>query len=122
MERFRIHSPHTTQVIGSPSPGVVSITICATTRDVEDPKQRHECRMNLGGLDSSTKTFLEWGDFNLRPGDRIEIEVLDEGEFDDPESTRQDVAEIVLSSKKNSVRSLARELGWTLIEGEQQPE
>jgi hypothetical protein len=119
MERFRIHSPHTTQVIGSPSPGVVSITICATTRDVEDPEQRHECRMNLGGLDSLTNTFLEWGDFNLTSGDRIVIEVLDEGESEDPVSTRQDVAEVALQSKKNSARSLACELGWTLIESEQ---
>jgi len=119
MERFRIHSPHTTQIIGSPDPGVVSITICATTRDVEDSEHRHECRMNLGGLDSTTNTFLEWGDFDLQPGDRIEIEVLGDGEFEDPVSTRQDIAEIVLRAKKDSARSLARELGWTLIETEQ---
>jgi hypothetical protein len=75
--------------------------------------------MNLGGLDSTTNTFLEWGDFDLQPGDRIEIEVLGDGEFEDPVSTRQDIAEIVLRAKKDSARSLARELGWTLIETEQ---
>jgi hypothetical protein len=119
MERFRIHSRHTTQVIGSPVPGVVSIIIGATTRDDEDPEHRQECRMNLGGLDSTTNTFLDWGNFDLQPGDKIEIEVLGEGEFADPVSTRQDIAEIVLRAKKDSVRSIASELGWTLVENEQ---
>lgn len=74
--------------------------------------------MNLGGLDSTTNTFLEWGEFDLQPGDRIEIEVLCEGELQEPVSIRHDVAEILLESKKDSVRCLARELGWTLIENE----
>jgi hypothetical protein len=75
--------------------------------------------MSLGGLDSTTMTFLKWGDFDLLPGDKIEIEVLGEGEFADPVSTHQEIAEIVLRSKKESVRRLANELGWTLIENDQ---
>ena len=119
MERFRISiGDKVLHTIGVGEPGVLSVTLSAVTRESPVPEQKHECSLRLGGLESSTNTFVDWPDYALEPGDMIVIEVLADGPFDEASSRRQDIQELVRRSKADSVRHLAAELGWTIIEND----
>ncbi|MEK7950495.1 hypothetical protein [Luteolibacter soli] len=119
MERFRVSiGDHVLHTIGVSEPGVLSVTLSAVIRETSEPEQQHECSLRLGGLESSTNTFVDWPDYELEPGDMIVIEVLPEGPFDEPVSKRQDIQEVVRRSKADYVRQLAGELGWTITEND----
>jgi hypothetical protein len=118
MERFRVTFQDEVHTIGVSEPGVLSVTLSAVVRESSDHGDEHECSLRLGGLESSTETFVDWPSCHLKPGDRIVIDVLPEGPFDEPSSRRQEIRQILHNAKVNSVRQLAAELGWTLIEND----
>ncbi len=122
MERFRVTVRDQSQVIGVTEPGVLSVTLSAVVRDDRGNGPERECSLRLGGLESATKTFIDWTGYELQPGDRIVIEVLSEGSFDEPSERRADIPAVVQRAKANSVRQMAKELGWTLIENNSSPE
>jgi hypothetical protein len=118
MERFRVTFEDEVHTIGVSEPGVLSVTLSAVVRETSDPEEQHDCSLRLGGLESSTGTFVDWPGWHLKPGDRIVIEILPDGPFDEPSSRRQEIRETLRNAKVNSVRHLAAELGWTLIEND----
>jgi hypothetical protein len=118
MERFRVTFGDEVHTIGVNEPGVVSVTFSAVVRETSDPAEQHECCLRLGGLESSTGTFVDWPGCHLKPGDRVMIEILPDGSFDEPSSRRQEIRETLRNAKANSVRHLAAELGWTVIEND----
>jgi hypothetical protein len=118
MERFRVSFRDHVHTIGVSEPGVLSVTFSAVIRETTDPHREHECSMRLGGLESSTETFEDWPGYDLKPGDRVVIEVLADGPFDEAPSKRQEIRQILRQSKADSARQLAAELGWTLIEND----
>jgi hypothetical protein len=71
----------------------------------------------LGGL-YSTGIDVKWPKYDLQAGDQIEIEILPEGQFDEPvwQRTPEQCAAEHEENKRAYVRRAAAELGWTLIE------
>lgn len=119
MERFRISiGDQVLHTIGVSEPGVLSVILSAVVREGSEPEQKHECELRIGGLESSTNTFVDWPNYDLEPGDLVVVEVLGEGSFDEPSSKRQEIQEVVQRSKADCVRQTAAELGWTIIEND----
>lgn len=118
MERFRVNFREHSHTIGVAEPGVVSLSMSAVVRADPEAGPGHECRMQLGGLESATDTFVEWAAYDLEAGDKITIEVLPDGDFDVPAETRCIPSLDPTDRKRESVRRMAAELGWTLIENE----
>ncbi len=117
MERFRINFREHSHTIGVAELGVVSMSMSAVVRIDSDAGRERECRMQLGGLESATDTFVEWAAYDLEVGDKIIIEVLPDGSFDVPTEIRTPLPDAA-DLKRESVRRMAAELGWTLIEND----
>jgi hypothetical protein len=115
MERFKVTLNDHQHTIGVSDPGVLTIILSAVSREEEMPA-RHECRLELGGLDSSTGSHLDWATHDLTVGDKIKIEILAGGESDKPAEERKLDPQIEDERKKDYIRKLALEFGWTIIE------
>lgn len=118
MERFRVSLRGQSHTIGVPGPGVLSLILCAVVRHHPGLPIEHECTLDLGGLYSSD-IHADWPKYHLEAGDRIEIEVLPEGPFDEPaaQRTQAQMSAAYEESKRDYVRSSAKKLGWAVIEG-----
>jgi hypothetical protein len=49
-----------------------------------NPKTGDEFSFNLGGLDGSTDTFLDWAQGKLNPGDAVKVRLMDARNADEP--------------------------------------
>lgn len=118
MERFRVSLRGQTHVIGVPGPGVLSLMLCAVVRHPPGGDPEHECILDLGGLYSSG-IHVNWPKYELKAGDTIEVEVLPPGSFDEPltQRTEAQISAERQESMRDYVRTSAKKLGWTLIEG-----
>ena len=72
----------------------------------------------LGGLDIRTGSYLEWDKVDLELGDKVVVEVIENCVGDPPDEIRPRDREKELAGKKRYVREAAKELGWTIVEGE----
>lgn len=117
MERFKITFGEHSHTIGMGEPGVLSIIVSAVSRDDETLGPPHECRLELGGLDSNSGTHVDWAKHDLSVGDKIEIEILKDGQFDHPVAERRADPQVEALRRKNYVRKLADEFGWKIDEG-----
>jgi hypothetical protein len=123
MSSIRIHingqPRHTVSLEGHP--GILSCILNhrnrrpepATGQEAED-----EYHISFGGIDSATGDYVDWPRIELIVGDRIELEIL-ESSYPRPPATRRpqggDAAEY---SKKDYIRTMAKQFGWELIEHE----
>src|SRR4051812_28207085 len=85
-------------VIGTASYGVLSAIVSAVQRapsamtdelrsspDFDEAKfLKQTCRLEIGGLDSTTQRHFGWDPTDLKPGDEITVRVLSGGEYDSP--------------------------------------
>lgn len=123
MERFRVSSRDKVHTVGVGERGVLTATVCAVGRAASGDMDERECKLSLGGLETSNYHSVNWLRQALAPGDRIRIEVLPGGEFDSPTSDvpvrMRDLgpaARKAPSSIEEELRDTAKQLGWTLIE------
>lgn len=123
MERFRVSFRDQVHIIGVGDPGVLSATVCSVVRAPGGDMEERECRLSLGGLETSNHHSVDWLRQPLVPGDRIRIEVLSGGAFDSPTSDvpvrLRDLgpaARPAPESIEEELRDTAKQLGWTLIE------
>ncbi|MEZ5299153.1 MAG: hypothetical protein R3F11_00535 [Verrucomicrobiales bacterium] len=96
---------------------MLSVIASAVAREDLGEGPSHECDLTLGGLDSLAGEHQNWGKQKLIPGDKILIEVLDDGEFDPPEDRQVRDPEQEERMKKDYIRQVTAELGWTVDEG-----
>jgi hypothetical protein len=79
-------------------------------------KGRDEMGITVGGLDDVTGEHLTWIGTPLAIDDEVRIKVLDAANADAPlKRERTDPARDT-EAKKNYVREMAKEFGWTLTE------
>jgi hypothetical protein len=71
---------------------------------------------DVGGLVSATHEHLIWADRRLKVGDEVRLRVLESVSSDPPKKVRRSDPAQELKGKKNYVRWMAKELGWTLDE------
>lgn len=116
MNQFRIRYGPNEHTIGVDRNGVLTVFITSARRN-GDGQPRGECSLELAGLDSESGSHLKWAQYSLEPGDRIEVDVLGDGEADPPEIVRKVDPEEEELRKKNYVRKMAAEYGWKLAEG-----
>jgi len=76
--------------------------------------------MSSGGIDNTTGDYVDWPRIELAIGDRLEFEILDASDACPPASRRPH-EDAVKYSKKELIRSMAKEFGWEVIEHEEPP-
>lgn len=118
MERFKVTLGEHSHTIGTKEPGVLTIVVSAVSRGDGTPGPPRECRLEVGGLDSRSGSHFTWGKHDLVAGDKIEIEILDEGPFNEPRTERSFDLGTETEKKKDYVRKLADEFGWKIDESE----
>jgi len=116
MERFRASLRETEHTIGLSEPGVLSIIFNAVARDTAHGGHKRECILSLSGLNNDTGSHVDWAKYELQAGDRIVIEVMEDGEADSPASEQKRDTELEEKGKQDYVRKTAQELGWKIIE------
>jgi hypothetical protein len=94
---------------GVANDGVVSAIVNSLPRHGSE-----ECHITVGGINSRDQEYLKWVRHKtLSVGDRLQIEVIEAAEVDEPEH----VGEVErLRSKEEYVRDLVKEMGWTVQE------
>ena len=77
----------------------------------------NECFFTVGGLISEKREHLDWVKHEpLKVGDRIEITVADSGILDEPTTRKADAPGPELEHRKDYIRRMAKEVGWTIQE------
>lgn len=116
MKRLKVSWRDRTVNMSLPESGVLSAIVSVFDSKDKDPDADDELRLHLGGLDSVDGLHPHWGDYDLVAGDEITISVHDDRSSDSPIERRGLTKEDIETNKKNYVRQIAEELGWELIE------
>jgi hypothetical protein len=99
-----------------PAAGVLTACITVVDKSDREPDRVDEVQLELGGLDPIDNKHPCWGRFDLVCGDSVVIAVHDD-RVSDPEIARTgQTPDERLESKRNYVRRVAAELGWTITE------
>ena len=75
-------------------------------------KGRNQVDLNVGGLISPTREFVEWRRQSLRTGDEIRVKIVEATSVDRPKVRRKEDPKQELKKQKRYVRDMARKLGW----------
>ena len=75
-------------------------------------KGRNQVDLNVGGLISPTREFVEWRRQSLRTGDEIRVKIVEATSVDRPNVRRKEDPKQELKRQKRYVRDMARKLGW----------
>lgn len=116
MKRLAVNLRDETINISLPATGVLSAIVCVVDRSERDPASADEVTLELGGLDSTDGMHLNWGRFDLQPGDSVTITVHDDRQTDVPTKRTGTTPEQDMEAKRNYLRRMADELGWTITE------
>lgn len=85
----------------------------ATDQVAED-----DYHISFGGIDNATGEYVDWPRIDLVIGDRIELEILESSEPFPPAARRSHGGDAAVYSKKDYIRSMAKQFGWEVIEHE----
>lgn len=72
----------------------------------------------MGGLDSDTDTHIHWHPVDLRIGDQVTIEVIENCEGDEPDEFQINDPAKNKELAKQYIRDEAEKLGWTIVEND----
>lgn len=81
-----------------------------------DECSEEEYHMSSGGLDTVSRDFVNWPNLDLSVGDHVELEILASSNASPAPTRKPHDEDAVAFSKKDYVRTMAKELGWELIE------
>ena len=120
--RISLNSKHQQTISLEGHPGVLSCILNYINRRPQVDKD--ECmedgyHMSSGGIDNTTGDYVDWPRIGLAVGDRLEFEILDVSEACPPASRRPHDGDAAKYSKKDYIRSVAKEFGWEVIEHEE---
>lgn len=104
-------------------PGVISvIAFCGDRRrggpqlDTDLPEtERTETELSVSGFDSNTNDHLEWHHQDLKPGDRIVIEVVAGGKPSRPRRRENVWNAIDIDQQIKNIRISAKSFGYRLV-------
>ena len=113
MKALRITKVNQSWVLALGHSGVLSAIV--TSIDIPGRQNEH-AELQMRGLDSQTDTHLGWNAVELKLGDRVTVEVIDECQGDKPDSVENRKLMYEIEHRKQYVRDEARKLGWTIIE------
>ena len=108
------NSSHHATVSLEGKPGVLSCIINSMNRDC-DGELEEEYHTSFGGIDNTSGDYVDWERMDLKVGDLVVIEIVEES-VASPKPLRRPYEEHVAHCKKEQTRALVKELGWTIIE------
>ena len=116
MKRLTVEYHGKTVNMSLPGPGNMSaiLTVCDGS-DVR-PGDDDDVFLRLGGLDCTTDRHVHWDRADLKTGDVVRITIHDDQDSDPPTSFTARNTEDYLERKRERVREMAAELGWTINE------
>ena len=115
MKALRVTCRGEQRTIALEHQGVLSAIVTCAEGCKPDPAETNE--LSLGGLDNQTNSYLDWDMIDLELGDEVVIEVIENCVGDPPAAIRP-MDNIILESRKHSLREEAKKLGWTIVESE----
>ena len=123
MSSIRIHingqHKHTVSLEGHP--GVLSCILNHMNRRPEPASGEQvedDYHISFGGIDNATGDYVDWPRIEIAIGDRIELEILESSDASPPASRRPHGGDAAEFSRKDYIRSMAKQFGWELIEHE----
>jgi hypothetical protein len=117
MKRIQVQFHGKVVNMALPETGVLSAIVSCVDRRDKDPDSEEEVRLHLGGLDNTDGKHPQWGDFDLQPGDQVVMSIHDDRISDPPIDRRGLSSDETQMEKKNYVRKMAKDFGWTIVEG-----
>ena len=121
MSSIRIHingqPRHTVSLEGHP--GVLSCILNHMNRRPEpatDQVAEDDYHISFVGIDNATGDYVDWQRIDLFIGDRIELEILESSEPFPPAERRPHGGDAAVYSKKDYIRTMAKQFGWEVIE------
>ena len=86
---------------------------------VDLPEQeRNYVELELGGLDTVTKSHLRWDRRSLSIGDKVIFEIIDPCDGAPPDKVNKRDLDLEEEHKKDYLRSECAKLGWMITEPE----
>ncbi|MFK7821049.1 MAG: hypothetical protein AB8G99_20200 [Planctomycetaceae bacterium] len=116
MKRLAINFRGDTINMSLPGTGVLTAMVYVADRTDREPASSDEVTLDLGGLDSRDGTHPKWGCFDLAAGESVTITVYDDRITDAPVERTGTPPKQDEESKRNYVRQMAAELGWSITE------
>jgi hypothetical protein len=77
---------------------------------------KDELDLEVGGLVSATGEHVTWGTTPLKMGDEVRVTIAETDSADEPKARRPRNRTEEVEQKKQYVRGMPKELGWTLTE------
>ena len=115
MKALRVTNGSSNWTIALENPGVLSATVMC----IEIPNRREEeVILEMGGLDSKTKSHIRWHPINLQVGDQIVVEVIEDCPGDEPDEIKEEDPKFREETAKQYIRNNAKKFGWDIVEKE----
>ena len=114
--RISLNGEHKQTVSLEGHPGVISCIVNYMNRKTEGGDMEDQYHMSSGGIDNDTGDYVDWPRLEISAGDHIEFEILDATIAQPPASRRPHRGDSEEYSKKDYIRSMAKEFGWEIIE------
>ena len=117
--RIRLNGEHQQTVSLEQRPGVLSCILNYMGRRSEDScEDEDEYQLCSGGIDNEAGDYVNWPVIDLKVGDNVELEIVEESEASPLAERRPHDGREAEYSKKDYIRRMAKEFGWRVIEDE----
>ena len=116
MKALRISTKDKSWVIALANPGVLNATVNCI--DLPERQMPDHVELILGGLDCGTNTHVRWNRHELRVGDKITIEVIEDCDGDSPDVTEHIDLRRDQEQRMRYIRDEVAKLGWSIQESE----
>jgi hypothetical protein len=102
--------------------GVMTAVISHVTKRVNAAgRVRNDLALEVGGLISLTREHVRWRSVRLKVGDEVSVRIIDANSVDRPLKRHRDNPATERGLKKNYVRNMAKEWGWTITRKRPRP-
>lgn len=91
----------------------------------ETPQEKLDLTVDgMGGPDDTIvpHEHLRWVDCDVTVGDEILVKVVEQPTADEPSMRKREDPDLHVKSRKEYIRQVVKELGWTLTEGQTETE
>jgi hypothetical protein len=116
MKALRIATKDKSWVIALDHPGVLNATVNCI--DLPERQLPDHVELILGGLDCETNAHIRWKPHELRVGDTVTIEVIEDCDGDRPDDIEHMDLRQDQEQRMQYIRDEAAKLGWSIQEPE----
>jgi hypothetical protein len=114
MKALRVSTSEKSWVIALENPGVLNAVINCI--DLPERQQLEHVELILGGLDCETNTHVRWNRHELKVGDIVTVEVIENCLGDIPDEVEKMDQQKNQESHEQYLRNEVAKLGWSIVE------